>query len=71
MKKLNEIRIDKGYKTQEQLAHELKTNRVNVARWESGERFPRPQMLIELSKVLGVPERDIITAITAAKACKA
>ena len=63
MRPLAKIRIEKGYKTQEELAAKLGTHRVNVARWEMGQRYPRPNVLVELSKVLGVPERELIEAI--------
>lgn len=64
---LETIRRKSGYMTQEALSSELGTNRINVTRWENGSRYPRPEMLIKLSNVLGVPERDIIQAIIEAK----
>ncbi|MFV0351660.1 MAG: helix-turn-helix domain-containing protein [Oscillospiraceae bacterium] len=67
MTPLEKIRLKKGYKTQKELATILGTNRVNVTRWEMGTRYPRPEMLIKLSKMLEVPEREIIEAISRAK----
>lgn len=67
MTEFKELRESAGYKTQAALAEKLGTNNINVTRWEKGQRYPRPKMLVTLEKELGVSVGEIIAAITAAK----
>lgn len=59
-----------GYETQEQLSLVLGVERGTVAKWEVGDRYPRPPMLPKLAEVLNVTEGEIIAAITASKKTK-
>ena len=67
MKSFTEIRESAGYPTKVALATEIETNPINITRWERGMRYPRPDMLLLLEKVLKVSAGEIIAAITAAK----
>lgn len=66
-KKIREV---KGYKTQVALAKKVGVTKTTVGRWESGKRCPRPDMLIKLSDLMGVSEREIIRAVMEAKTAK-
>ena len=67
MMTLADYRKNAGYGTQEQFSLAAGVERGTVAKWEVGERYPRPQMLPMLARLLKVSEGDIIQAITAAK----
>lgn len=66
-KTLADYRREAGYNTQYSLSIEMDVERNTVSRWESGERFPRPQVIPKLALLLNVTEGEIIAAITAAK----
>lgn len=53
--------------TQEELAKKLGVQRSTVAMWETGQAYPRPDKLLKLEELLGVPAGDIIRAINEAK----
>ena len=55
------------YTTQEALGRAVGVPRSTVAKWETGERYPRPPMIPKLAKVLNVTEGEIIAAITATR----
>ncbi len=67
MDTFRDIRINGGYDTQSALAQKVGVKNASVARWEKGQRIPRPEMLIKLSDLLGVTEREIIVAMRAGK----
>lgn len=64
---LKELRLNAGFATQVALAEDIGTNRVNVNRWEKGERTPDIVTIQKLSKLFNVSEGDVITAITNSK----
>ena len=51
--RLKESRL-KSHLTQEELAEKLDTDKVQISRWERGEAMPRPESLVDLSRILGV-----------------
>lgn len=51
--RLKEIRL-KNHLTQEELAEKMKTDKVQISRWEHGRAIPRSEALVDLSIVLGV-----------------
>ena len=53
--------------TQEELAKKLGVQRSTVAMWETGKAYPRPDKLLKLEELLGVPAGDIIRAINETK----
>lgn len=52
--------------TQEEMAEKVGVNRTTVSMWETGKAYPRPDKLLKLEKLLGVPAGDIIRAISEA-----
>lgn len=56
--------------SQRTLAVACGTSQAAVAQWESGAAYPQAAKLPTLSKALGASEKDIIEAITAARAAK-
>lgn len=40
--------------TQEQLAEQLGTSKASVSRWETGERKPEPEELLNIAKKTGI-----------------
>lgn len=68
---LADIRKLAGYSTQQELADAVEGfERVTIAKWEAGERYPRPATLIKLAKALHVSEGEIINAITTFREAK-
>lgn len=51
--RLKESRL-KSHLTQEELADKLKTDKVQISRWERGEAMPRAETLIDISQILSV-----------------
>jgi len=51
--RLKEIRL-KNHLTQEELAEKMKTDKVQISRWEHGKAVPRSEALIDLASILGV-----------------
>ena len=58
MKNLKEIRKEKGL-TQQQLAKSSGVNQSQIARYESGQRLPRPKVAQKLGKVLDFDWKEI------------
>jgi len=58
------LRKDAGYATQEALGKAIGVERVTIAKWDTGDRYPRPKMLVVVARALGVSEGDVIAAIT-------
>lgn len=63
---LAEIRKDRNLK-QGDVARKLKVAQSTVATWEKGDAYPRPEMLLQLSKILEVDVEKIIKSIMKAK----
>ena len=55
---LKEIRKEKGI-TQQQLAESSGINQSQVARYESGERMPRPKVAQRIAKVLDFDWKEL------------
>ena len=53
MNRLKELRLQNGYKTQEDLAKVLFVNQTAVSQWERGATLPSSQMLLRLSAIYG------------------
>ena len=51
--RLKEVRL-KNHLTQEELAEKMKTDKVQISRWEHGKAVPRSGALIDLASILGV-----------------
>lgn len=51
--RLKESRL-KNHLTQEELAEKLYTDKNQISRWENGKSIPRSEILVQLSKILGV-----------------
>lgn len=47
--------------TQSKLAEMLKVDRSSIAKWETGEAFPRADKLPQLAKILGCTIDDLFT----------
>lgn len=62
---LKDLRISIGCK-QYQLAKNLGVATSTVCMWENGEAYPRPDKLLKLEELFGVPAGDIIRAINEA-----
>ncbi len=54
MNRLKELRLENGYKSQQDLAAVLFVNQTAVSQWERGVTIPNNQTLIKLSKMYGV-----------------
>lgn len=54
MNRLKELRLENGYKSQQDLAKVLFVNQTAVSQWERGITIPTAQTLIKLSKMYGV-----------------
>lgn len=54
MNRLKQLRLENGYKSQQDLAAVLFVNQTAVSQWERGVTIPNNQMLIKLSKMYGV-----------------
>lgn len=54
MNRLRELRLENGYKSQQDLAKVLFVNQTAVSQWERGITIPTAQTLIKLSKMYGV-----------------
>lgn len=54
MNRLKELRLENGYKSQQDLATVLFVNQTAVSQWERGVTIPNNQTLIKLSKMYGV-----------------
>lgn len=54
MNRLKELRVQHGYKTQQDLAKVLFVNQTAVSQWERGVTVPSSQMLVKLSDLYGV-----------------
>lgn len=52
--RLKQLRLENGYKSQQDLAAVLFVNQTAVSQWERGVTIPNNQMLIKLSKMYGV-----------------
>ena len=68
--KLRELRKQKGY-TQQMVADMFECDRAKVAKWELGERLPKPDMLEQLGKFYNVPiaylletQKDMLVGVT-------
>lgn len=64
-RKMRELREKAGL-TQCGLAEKVGVQRSTVAMWETGQRYPRPDKLLKLEALFGVPAGDIIRAINEA-----
>ena len=53
--RLRKLRMEAGYKTQEDLAKRLGVAKNTVSVWERGERPPKDEMIIQLVEILDVP----------------
>lgn len=53
MNRLKELRLQNGYKTQNDLAKVLFVNQTAVSQWERGVTLPSSQMLLKLSELYG------------------
>lgn len=62
---MRELREKAGL-TQCGLAEKVGVQRSTVAMWETGQRYPRPDKLLKLEALFGVPAGDIIRAINEA-----
>lgn len=51
---------------QSDISIKLEVSQSTVAAWETGKAYPRPDKLLKLEKLLGVPAGDIIRAISEA-----
>lgn len=69
-RKMRELREKAGL-TQCGLAEKVGVQRSTVAMWETGQRYPRPDKLLKLEALFGVPAGDIIRAINEAAERKA
>lgn len=47
--------------TQSKLAEMLKVDRSSIAKWETGEAFPRADKLPQLAKIFGCTIDDLFT----------
>lgn len=56
---LRKIRREKGF-TQRKLSAALEVSRSTVSMWESGEREPSLDMILQISDLLRVPYTDLI-----------
>ena len=54
MNRLKELRLQHGYKSQQELANALFVNQTAVSQWERGVTVPSSQMLVRLSELFGV-----------------
>lgn len=63
---LKEMRANKCIQ-QIDVAKKLGVEQAAVSKWESGKAYPTPGRIVELAKLYGVSEGDIISAITAEK----
>ena len=52
-------RLEAGF-TQIDLANKLEIDRSTVAKWETGESFPRAEKLIQLAEVLNCTIDDLL-----------
>ena len=52
-KRLERARTEKGI-SQRDLEYHLRCAQSSVSRWESGQKYPKPEMIIKLSIALGV-----------------
>lgn len=65
----SELRKKAGFPTQTSLADSLNLkSRAVVARWETGENYPRTPLIPQIAEKLNCTERELIDAITASKA---
>lgn len=55
MNRFRELRIQHGYKTQQELASVLFVNQTAVSQWERGVTLPSSQQLLRLSQLYNVP----------------
>lgn len=62
MKELASYRQDKNLR-QIDVAKKLKVGQSTVAMWEKGGSYPRPEMLLQLSKLYGIEVEVLIRAI--------
>ena len=53
--------------TQADIAKKIGVDISAVTKWETGQAYPRPDKLLKLEELLGVPAGDIIRAINEAK----
>jgi transcriptional regulator with XRE-family HTH domain len=58
-----DLRLKKGFATQEDLARKAGTNVGNIAHWEQGRRFPDLPHLMKLGKALGVTLDELAGAL--------
>ena len=62
---MRELREKAGL-TQCGLAEKVGVDRTTVTKWENGQVYPRPDKLLKLEALFGVPAGDIIRAINEA-----
>ena len=62
---MRELREKAGL-TQGELAERLGVTQSTITYWETGKCYPRPDKLLKLEELLGVPAGDIIRAINEA-----
>lgn len=55
---IKELRVKKGFR-QEDLARELLVDRSAIAKWETGEAFPKANRLPKLAEVLSCTIEDL------------
>ena len=58
--RLRQHRLRKGL-TQLQVAEYVRANKMDVSRWERGERYPNFKYIKRLAEVLGCPVDDIVS----------
>jgi transcriptional regulator with XRE-family HTH domain len=58
-KRIKQIRKDRGFSTQADLAEALGTDQVTVGRWEAGIHFPNDEYLEKLLEVLSIGEDEL------------
>ena len=58
--RLRELRIARGFRTQQQFAEFLGCSRSAVSTWETSAGLPRPDMLARIAAALSVPVSELI-----------
>ena len=58
MTRVKELRISSGL-TQDELARRIGCSRINISRYESGARRPRPEIANRIGMVLGLSKDEL------------
>jgi transcriptional regulator with XRE-family HTH domain len=65
---LSKLRLSAGYKTQADFARALGVkDRAVVAKWETGNSYPRAPLIPQIAGLLDVSEGEVIASIEASK----